>query len=517
MAFTTFTATGAQLAQRADFVLANVTVRPSVRTLEGPAGAVTLEPKVMQVLLAFVDAGDAVLTRDDLVRECWDGRIVGNDAVNRTIAELRRTARECGAGFTIETIPRIGFRLDRGSGPERGPDPPANGRKANVTTRRAAMAATVGGLAIAASAPLWLRWESDAAPAGTLVEKGRRALYNGFPDSGPVASAFLSRAVTGAPRDAEAWGLLAYAYREIAEGAEPEQVSTAIQASKEAAQRALAIDPRQGDALAALATLKPYFGEFAEGEDRLREVLAVAPDNFLAHIHLVPLLQGVGLTSLSAHWNDRAGRIDPHSPVPQYRHAIRLWTWGQLDAADQAIERTIQLWPRHPGVWNARMMMFASTDRAEAGLAFLAEERSRPVSLKRPGLELWRLSLEALSSRAPADVDAARLANIRAAPRSPGFANTAMHNLAMLGDLDSAFDVAFGYYLRRGPLVTNRWEGAGEMPISALRWRRTMALFVPPAAPLRSDPRFGELAEGMGLAQYWRERRVRPDYQLSVA
>jgi tetratricopeptide (TPR) repeat protein len=310
--------------------------------------------------------------------------------------------------------------------------------------------------------------------------------------------------------------LLAFAYRDIAEGAAPQGVSPAIRASEEAARRALALDSRQGSALAALATLRPHFGDYGAGEDRLMKVLAVDPRNFLAMLHLVPLLQGVGRVRASLEWNDRAGRIDPHSPVPQYRRGLKLWGLGQLAAAEQAMDRAIQLWPRHPSVWNARMMMFAFTGRAGAGLALLDEEGSRPATLKKPALDLWRVSLRALQSRTAGDIAAARAANTAAAPRSPGFANTAMLNLAMLGEIDAAFDIAFGYYLRRGPLIASMWEGAGELPVSAIRWRRSMALFVPPAAPMRADPRFAELMEGMGITQYWRQRGVGPDPQLGL-
>lgn len=104
------------LAHRGDFTLANATIRPSTRTIEGPGGSLTVEPKIMQVLLVFADANRSVITREDLIRACWGGRIVGDDAVNRTIAELRRVARQTGADFSIETIPRIGYRLDRGVG-----------------------------------------------------------------------------------------------------------------------------------------------------------------------------------------------------------------------------------------------------------------------------------------------------------------------------------------------------------------------------------------------------------------
>ena len=124
------------------------------------------------------------------------------------------------------------------------------------------------------------------------------------------------------------------------------------------------------------------------------------------------------------------------------------------------------------------------------------------------------MSLRALASRSASDVAAAREANIALAPRSPGFANNAIMSLSMLGEIDAAFDVAFGSFLRRGPLIGTLWGGAGEMPVNTLRWRRTVAFFIPATAPLRADPRFAELCEGLGLASYWRQRRIRPDYQL---
>jgi DNA-binding winged helix-turn-helix (wHTH) protein/tetratricopeptide (TPR) repeat protein len=499
------------LAHRRDFAIGNAVVRPSIRSIEGPAGRVALEPRIMQVLLALADARGSVLSRDDLIREVWGGRIVGEDAVNRTIAVLRRAGRESGADFVVETIPRIGFRLDTHapvleSEDAKGPTRPSR--------RAVVLAGLGGGVALLAAGAAWLRRDSPSAEVRALLTQGRRALQDNHTESGPDAARYLAQAVKAAPRNAEAWGLLAFAYRDIAEAAPPHQVSLAVRASEDAARRALELDRQQGDALAALATLQPHFGEYAEAEDRLLEVLSIAPDNFLAMLHLVPLYQGVGLLRQSAMWNERAGRADPRSPVPHYRRGLKLWSSGDLVAGDQAVDRALQLWPRHPAVWNARMMMFAYTGRAEAAAALLEDKDNRPHTLREPALELWRVSLRALSSRSPADIDAARRANLEAAPRSPGFANIAMTTLSALGELDAAFDIAFGYYLRRGPLITTMWEGAGELPVSALRWRRSMALFIPPAAPMRADPRFRTLMEDMGIARYWRERKLRPDYRI---
>ena len=45
---------------------------------------------------------------------CWDGRVVGEDAINRILSRLRAAASGIGAGsFRTETITRVGYRLLR--------------------------------------------------------------------------------------------------------------------------------------------------------------------------------------------------------------------------------------------------------------------------------------------------------------------------------------------------------------------------------------------------------------------
>ena len=99
------------LARRKEIHLGEAVVRPSLRTVEGPRGSAKGEPRVIQVLVALADARGEVLSRDDLLQRCWEGRIVGDDAVNRAIGEVRRIIATTGAGFEVETVPRIGFRL----------------------------------------------------------------------------------------------------------------------------------------------------------------------------------------------------------------------------------------------------------------------------------------------------------------------------------------------------------------------------------------------------------------------
>jgi TolB-like protein len=100
------------LAREPAFQLSAVQVRPATREVVGFAGLrEVLEPRVMQVLVALARRRGEVVSRDELIDSCWRGQIVGDDAVSRCVASLRRLAALCG-GLAIETIPRVGYRLD---------------------------------------------------------------------------------------------------------------------------------------------------------------------------------------------------------------------------------------------------------------------------------------------------------------------------------------------------------------------------------------------------------------------
>ena len=110
-----------ELAREQPFRLGDVTIVPRSRELKAPDGARrTLEPRVMQVLVALARARGATVGRDELIRTCWNGTVVGEDAINRTISVLRKIAEDLGdAAFRIETIPKLGYRLiEPGSEPD---------------------------------------------------------------------------------------------------------------------------------------------------------------------------------------------------------------------------------------------------------------------------------------------------------------------------------------------------------------------------------------------------------------
>jgi TolB-like protein len=99
------------LSQEATFVLGSLEVRPPTCELVVAGRSEALEPKIMQVLVALARRRGQVVSRDELVVRCWDGRIVSEDAINRSISAVRRLAKTHG-GFAIHTVTRVGYRLD---------------------------------------------------------------------------------------------------------------------------------------------------------------------------------------------------------------------------------------------------------------------------------------------------------------------------------------------------------------------------------------------------------------------
>ena len=92
------------------FLLGRARVDPPAHELTIRRKSERMQPQTMKVLVALHDKSGQVVTRDELVDRCCDGRIVGDDVINRCILLLRRFAEES-RGFRIETVPRAGYRL----------------------------------------------------------------------------------------------------------------------------------------------------------------------------------------------------------------------------------------------------------------------------------------------------------------------------------------------------------------------------------------------------------------------
>jgi TolB-like protein/DNA-binding winged helix-turn-helix (wHTH) protein/Tfp pilus assembly protein PilF len=101
-----------QLAQEPDFELGEVVARPSCLQLQCSGVSMTVEPRMMQVLVVLAQARGQVVGRNELIEHCWSGRVVGDSAINRVVYRIRQLAATLGNGsFEVETVPRVGYRL----------------------------------------------------------------------------------------------------------------------------------------------------------------------------------------------------------------------------------------------------------------------------------------------------------------------------------------------------------------------------------------------------------------------
>lgn len=182
-----------QLYKEQDFSIGGLNVRPSLNRVSAGGKTVRLEPKVMKVLLVLWRADGAVVSREDLIREVWEGQAVTDDAITRCISRLRRLfAHDFPGPARIETVQKSGYRLVTGSGEEQ--------TKRKLFTW-AGGAALVAALALAAGITAWLQGRDRAEPDFAALPQSLAPFanfpgperYPAFsPDGGSVAFAWRS-------------------------------------------------------------------------------------------------------------------------------------------------------------------------------------------------------------------------------------------------------------------------------------------------------------------------------------
>jgi DNA-binding winged helix-turn-helix (wHTH) protein/tetratricopeptide (TPR) repeat protein len=476
--------------RRSDFQVGDRLVRPGLNRIEGPSGPMTVEPRVMEVLVHLAGRRGEVVSKEELVREVWEGRFVSDDVVWRSIRELRRALGDDARSATwIQTIPKRGYLL---AAPEPASAPPqviARAEAPQLVPRRfLGVALLLGFTLLAAIVLLGVRGLGPVPPALSsdpaavqnpaahdAVLRGRYFLGRGMPaDLSKSADAFRE-AVALDPVSAPAWAGLAEAlHLQTIFGIVPPREG--IPPAEEAARKALTLDDSLSETHATLGTiLFRYHWRWVEAEAEMRRALELDPRSGAARHDLAWLLVADGRFDEAITEINAARELEPLSVRSNADVGWVYYRARRYDEAIRQMERTLEMEPRFLSARRCLERALADVGRMDEALRHaregagqegmtasdLAALPSEPAAALRK-IAKWRL--EHLESRE------------RSAHVSP-YTLAALH--ADLGDQESALaELARALEERDSMLVSAEMDPAFD--------------------PVRSDPRFLSIIEQVG-------------------
>ena len=474
------------------FVAGEWIVEPVCNLLIRGDERVHLEPRVMDTLVFLAMRPGAVVTKDDLVNQVWQGRYVSDDVLTVTIYALRKAlGDDARPPRFVETVPRRGYRwiapVTKVNGTTHGSLASAaiESRDASKSSGMSAgwirTAAAALSVTLVAASTVWMlargprRRHVASAEAHEAYVKGRFFLDKRSPDGWQQALDQFRRAALLDPEDPSAQAGLADAYSAMSDFGVASRAELRPQAF-EAARRALALDPNSPEGLEALGRAQFLFDwNFSEAERNLQRALAADPDFMPAHQAMAWLKSARGQYSEATAFARRALQLDPVNTARYNELAWVLALSGRDGEALSQIDRATQLDPRALPAYLMKGWIYEQAGQPEQAFAAYRE-----------GFRI---------TGAPPDV----LQRIEAVYRSEGLQGYYRNwlNAQRNGGKSFMSDTwRAQLYARSGQLdrAIESLEAAYQKREGALAWINVEPSF----APLRTDPRFVQIAAHVG-------------------
>jgi TolB-like protein/Flp pilus assembly protein TadD len=287
---------------------------------------------------------------------------------------------------------------------------------------------------------------------------------------------YYERSAALDPNYAAAWaGVAGIVSIEIAEGRMPRAIG--LPRLREAASKAVALDPTMAAGHLRLATYYFIVGEKSLAESHSRKALALEPANMLILGVRAGDAAKQGRLDEAIEFQRRAAAVDPLSAVTLGTLGGYLFAAGRLEEARVELLRSDEL---SPGL-NADMLgqILVLQHKFDAALAFI--ERSAPGPDREQGSALV---YHALGRTAEADAALARLTELSATTDPFMLAEV----YAYRGDADESFK-----WLRQAARPIDRTGTL--LPGGRELWEMRAS---PMLAPLHADPRWTKWAGGSG-------------------
>ncbi len=307
-----------------------------------------------------------------------------------------------------------------------------------------------------------------------LYLRGRHAWRSRTREGLELALESFQAAIARDPEFAEAHAGLADAY--LALVAYGYRSRATLSRSREAADRALALEPDLVEALASRGYLRSHNHELAASLADFRRAIELNPSYPLAHHWYSLALSALGRFEEAIPEHRRALELDPLSPTPHSAYALTLLSTHRLEEAEEMAARANELAPEL--YFPLSVLGLIHEARGRRAEALEAAERAATLAPEIPGAraQLARMHARVGDRRKALDI----LAGLEADPDPCAACIAEVH-------------VALGQYEEAFPWLDVRiWfddsHGGGFVP-------RIDPLY----DPIREDPRFRRFLEDAGL------------------
>jgi TolB-like protein len=286
--------------------------------------------------------------------------------------------------------------------------------------------------------------------------------------------------------------------------------------ARQAAERALELDPHAGAAYAALSVLQPVCGAFAERAALIDRALEVAPDDPWVLFHACRSAQAVGRHLEAFQYTSRAREIEPLWPQGANQYASVLDDLGLRETANAEFDAARARWPRIGYIAvNALIRASFAEDWARVDRLVADIQANGPK-----GEAIDEALRQAADLRAfDASIAPAAAQRIRRWLAATGRLNVGIHMLCGVGFADEAFaiveEASFDHLFEPGGRIAARVAGEGP-PSTQVAFVGLPSLFIRSGEAMRRDPRFVALCGKLGLVDYWVRSERWPDCAQEV-
>jgi TolB-like protein/Flp pilus assembly protein TadD len=253
--------------------------------------------------------------------------------------------------------------------------------------------------------------------------------------------------------------------------------------AENSARQALAIDPNIGEAHAVLAQINAERGDLLDAESGFFFAISLEPNEPTPHHWYSILLSKVGRIDAALAQAKRAQELDPTSPILALNLANVYVIKGADDEALRYARLASELGLGRKTIDVETSVAINRRQWDEAKRLLASQEEMSPELRVR--VQRW---VDALAdpSRRPAMIAEMKVLDPKIAPQEK-----LVGPYLQLGELDTAYRIMFESLDRDRLAWLHEWD--------------LMHAWSDDSAAMRHDPRFGELADRIGLVDYWKQ------------